>query len=96
MYPLSSALGLKAIHHGPGFDCLDLQKHLGDVRYDALIQSIIRSGSALFCCNHRKYEKGHTDPRFATQDGGPIELGGTEVHCVYAADLEAFLKSEAR
>lgn len=90
MHPRCARLGIPVVDHGPGFDCLDLQGVLGADRY----QKLLKSAKALFCCGHRNYPEHHTDPSFATEDGGPLKLEGTEVHCVYAADLEAFLQSE--
>jgi hypothetical protein len=90
MYPRCSRLGIPVVDHGPGFDCLDLQSVLGDSRYQALMKSV----KTLFCCGHRTYPQHHSDPHFCTQDGGNLNIGGTEVHCVYATDLEVFLQSE--
>jgi hypothetical protein len=40
MHPFSSALGLKVIHAGPGFDSLELEKALGKERFAALMKEV--------------------------------------------------------
>lgn len=81
-YPLSANLGLKVVDAGPGFDSIELREHLGESRMNALMDRVV-SNSSLFVCGHAAYPDDH-------------EHAGREIHCVYAADLEAFLQSEAR
>ena len=82
-YPLSVKLGLEPVEtvsgSHPGFDSLEVARILGAVRYAALASKI----EAVFCCGHATYPPNHPDKA----------LIGMERHCIYADDLEAFLKA---
>jgi hypothetical protein len=82
LYPASHALGLKLVSVGgndfEGFDIDEVEKKLGKARFISLTAGL----KAVFCCGHRNWPADHPD-RFRRN---------CEVHCVYARDLEAFLK----
>jgi hypothetical protein len=62
-----------------GFDSEDVQGYLGATRYNKLISQYVK---AVFCCAHRLWPSTHAEPA----------KRNAEVHCIYAADLERFLK----
>jgi hypothetical protein len=70
------------IGHQPGFDIRDVQGLLGTTRFNALMAQIVQKKSSVFCCAHDKWPDTHSD----------VNLRSAEVHCVYAADLDDFLK----
>ena len=82
-YPLSYALGLRPVsvagNEHEGFDIDEVEKKLGDDRFKSLMAGL----KEVFCCGHRNWPADHPDPLRAN----------CEVHCVYARDLEAFLKN---
>jgi hypothetical protein len=82
LYPKSIALGLVPVVSGPGqhvgFDCIEVAKALGAERYAALAATL----KHVFVCGHARYPADYPN------------LAGTEVHCIYAADLERFLEQE--
>lgn len=61
-----------------GFDSDDVLALFGKERFALLMSGV----KAVFCCAHRTWPDTHADPIKA----------GAEVHCIYAADLEEFLK----
>lgn len=81
MYPRSAALGLRFVglgeHDHEGFDSGDVATALGDEKHEALKAEIAQT-SSMFVCGHRNYPEGHN-------------WAGSEVHCYYAKDVEAFL-----
>jgi len=81
-YPLSCSLGLRPVsvagNEHEGFDIDEVEKKLGDGRFKSLMVGL----KEVFCCGHRNWPADHPDPVRAN----------CEVHCVYARDLEAFLK----
>ena len=83
MYPLSYALGLRPVSvagaHHEGFDIDEVEKKLDAERFKSLMDGL----KAVFCCAHRNWPADHPDPM----------RRNCEVHCVYARDLEGFLKS---
>jgi hypothetical protein len=83
MYPRSHALGLRPVSIGgndhEGFDIDEVEKKLGAEQFASLLSGLIE----VFCCGHRCWPADHPDPT----------RRNCEVHCVYARDLEAFLKS---
>jgi len=83
MYPLSYALGLRPVSANgsdhDGFDIEEVENKLGASRFKSLQAGL----KEVFCCGHRNWLADHPD-RFRRN---------TEVHCVYARDLEAFLMS---
>jgi hypothetical protein len=82
MYPLSYALGLRPVslngNDYEGFDIDEVEKKLGAERFKSLQAGLTH----VFCCGHRNWPADHPE-RFRRN---------TEVHCVYAHDLEAYLK----
>lgn len=62
-----------------GFDIDDVKGALGATRF-ALLTSGIKE---VFCCSHRLWPADHADPTKRK----------AEVHCIWAADMEAFLKA---
>jgi hypothetical protein len=96
-YPLSSGLGLKPVATGPGaqpagFDIDEVEKALGGAAFQALLKAdCFSSGEPkgrppgqiqVFSCGHRSWPQSHADPL----------RRGCEVHCIYADDLELFLR----
>ncbi len=85
-YPLSSVLGVTpvttAAGQHPGYDYDQLSAKLGTTRFNNLTAWLVAHGRAVFCCGHRTWPANYAD---ATK-----RL--CEVHCVFAADLEEFLK----
>lgn len=84
MYPRCATLNLQFVqapgasaNELPGFDDEMVLKALGQTRYNNLMATV----KNVFVCAHRSYGKAPTT-------GKPT---GTEVHCIYAKDLEAFL-----
>ena len=87
-YPLSKALKIQPVSWGDqsvngglhdGFDVDDLKGALGATRFNLLMSGI----KEVFCCAHRTWPGNHADPT----------KRNAEVHCVWAADVEAFLKA---
>lgn len=82
-FPLSAALGVKPVAtasgNHPGFDMDEVQKKLGNTRFQNLMAKV----KAVFSCGHRHWPSDHPMP----------ERRNAEVHCVYADDLEQFLKA---
>ena len=83
MFPLSAALGLQFVSTSlgadhPGFDSEEVKAKLGTTRYSNLSGRLTH----VFCCGHRHYPGSE----------GPSRAG-CEVLCIYASDLEAFLKA---
>ena len=80
-FPRSTALGLEPVSDGtaehPGFDADEVRHKLGEKKFNKLMEQV----RAVFCCGHRTHPDNHPDQA----------LAGTEVHCIYAADLEKFL-----
>jgi hypothetical protein len=62
-----------------GFDVDDVKGLLGAARFNLLMTNYVK---ALFCCGHRVWPTSHAEPT----------KRNAEVHCVYASDLEKFLK----
>ncbi len=62
-----------------GFDIDDVKAALGAARFNLLMTSI----QEVFCCAHRAWPLSHAD---ATKRGA-------EAHCIWASDLEKFLKA---
>lgn len=96
MFPLSCALGLEPVPAGDlGFDELDVQAKLGPDRFAKLMSGVTH----VFCCGHAKYPAGHTKPGVLhpadhpTLANQPVDLEDYEVHCIYANDIESFLKA---
>ena len=83
-FPRSTALGLEPVSDGtaehPGFDSDEVRQKLGEKKFNALMSTV----RAVFCCGHRTHADDHPDKVVA----------GTEVHCIYAADLEKFLRGK--
>jgi hypothetical protein len=77
-YPLCRGLKIEPVNGG-GFDIDDVSMALGPVRF-ALLTAGLKS---VFCCAHRKWPMDHSDPT----------RRNAEVHCVWAVDLEEFLKA---
>ena len=81
-YPLCYALGLKPVsvagNTHEGYDIDEVEKKLGTDRFKSLMATL----KHVFCCGHRIWPKDHPEPH----------KGSCEVHCVYARDLETFLK----
>lgn len=103
MYPLSAKLGVRFVRTNPdqesdheGFDSEEVAEKLGPVRWDVLRSMFGKEIPALFCCGHRNYNAGTTIPGITRRDldgnEQPVDLGGFEVHCIYAKDLEKFLQ----
>lgn len=82
-YPLSYALGLRPVsvagNEHEGFDIDEVEQKLGAGRFKSLLADL----KEVFCCGHRIWPEDYQDP----------VRRNTEVHCVYARDLEAFLKN---
>ena len=82
MYPRCHALGLKLVsvagNELEGFDVDEVEKKLGADRFASLMAGL----KEVFCCGHRNWPADHSDPL----------RRNCEVHCVYARDLETFLK----
>ena len=82
LYPLSHALGLRPVsvngNQQEGFDIDEVEKKLGAGRFNSLQAGL----KEVFCCGHRSWPADHPE-KFRRN---------CEVHCVYARDLEAFLK----
>jgi len=82
-YPLSYALGLRPVSVAgvdhEGFDIDEVEEKLGAAQFKSLMAGL----KEVFCCAHRNWPADHPDPLRAN----------CEVHCVYARDLEAFLKN---
>jgi hypothetical protein len=82
MYPLAYALGLRPVSVGSydheGFDIDEVERKLGAKRFASLLDGL----KEMFCCGHRNWPADHPDPA----------RRNCEVHCVYARDLEVFLK----
>ena len=90
MFPLSCALGLEPVPAGDlGFDELEVEEKLGSERFTKLMSGVTH----VFSCGHAKYPAGHTKLGVVDDKGKPVDLGGYEVHCLYASDLENFLKA---
>lgn len=83
-FPRSVALGLEPVSDGtaehPGFDSEEVRRKLGEKKFTELM-GMVRT---VFCCGHRTHPDNHPDKIVA----------GTEVHCIYAADLEKFLRGK--
>lgn len=62
-----------------GFDSDDVQGYLGGTRYNVLTAKYAKT---VFCCAHRLWPMNHAEPT----------KRGAEVHCIFASDLERFLK----
>lgn len=87
MYPRCAALKLQFVqspsgsnNEMPGFDDEEVLRALGQTRYNALM-AYVATASGVFVCGHRNYGK-------SPATGKPA---GTEVHCIFAKDLEMFL-----
>ena len=84
MYPLCYALGLRLVsvdgYQHEGFDIDEVEKKLGAGRFTVLQPGLKEE----FCCGHRNWPFDHSDPY----------RRNCEVHCVYARDLERFLKEQ--
>jgi hypothetical protein len=87
-YPLSKTLKIQPASWGDqgtngglhdGFDVDDLKGALGVTRFNLLMGSV----KELFCCSHRIWPATHAE----------LNKRNAEVYCVWAADLEAFLKA---
>lgn len=93
MYPLSSALGLRVIDAGPGFDELELEAALGLERFQKLMAGV----KEVFCCGHAHYGKDFPEVNPNTpSEPATHRLRNYEVHCIYARDLEKFLSQEGK
>lgn len=84
MYPRCAALNIQFVQAPgstgselPGFDDEVVLTAIGQVRYGNLMAKV----KNVFVCAHRSYGRTPTT-------GKP---SGTEVHCIYAKDLESFL-----
>lgn len=85
IYPLSVALPatpvlapvLTGTADHAGFDEIEVKAVLGATRFNNLLGGITR----MFSCGHRIYPATHAS------------MPNCEVRCIYAADLEAFLKA---
>lgn len=87
MYPRSTALGLEPVestsgNEVAGFDLDAVAARLGETRFQNLMAGLKED----FVCGHRAHPPDHPEER----------LRGTEVHCLWAKDLEAFLDQEGR
>jgi hypothetical protein len=84
MYPLSCALGLRLVSVAgadhEGFDIDEVEKKLGADRFKSLTSGL----KEVFCCGHRIWPADHPE----------TYKRSCEVHCVYARDLEVFLRGE--
>lgn len=84
MYPLSYALGLRPVSVGgvdhEGFDIDEVEKKIGADQFKSLTAGL----KEVFCCGHRIWPMDHPDSHKRS----------CEVHCVYARDLEGFLRVE--
>jgi len=82
MCPLSYALGFRPVsvngNEHEGFDIDEVEKKLGADRFKSLQAGL----KEVFCCGHRNWPADHPE----------LLRRNCEVHCVYARDLEAFLK----
>jgi hypothetical protein len=82
MYPLSYGLGLRFVsrngNESEGFDIDAVEKKLGADQFKALQAGL----KEVFVCGHRTWPADHPEPN----------RRNTVVHCVWARDLEAFLK----
>jgi hypothetical protein len=82
VYPLSYALGLRFVslngNESEGFDIDEVEKKLGTDRFKSLLTGL----KEVFCCGHRNWPADHQEPN----------RRNCEVHCVWARDLEAFLR----
>jgi hypothetical protein len=87
-YPVCKSLPIQPANWGSqgangglhdGFDVDDLKGALGVTRFNLLMAGV----KDVFCCNHRTWPSTHADPT----------KRNAEVHCVWASDLEAFLKA---
>ncbi|HEV7674393.1 MAG TPA: hypothetical protein VGQ12_07675 [Candidatus Angelobacter sp.] len=84
-FPRSLALGLEfvaskgsdAFHLA--FDSEEVRAKLGEAKFNQLMGGL----KEVMCCNHRSHPADHPDER----------LAGTEVHCIWADDLEKFLEA---
>lgn len=83
LYPLSFALGVKPVGTGAashaGFDERDVEAKLGATRFTNLMAKV----KSVFSIGHDKYPGNYA----------VAYKRGCEVHCIYADDLEAFLKA---
>ena len=86
MYPLCHALGLKPVsvagNEYDGFDIDEVERKLGAPQFASLMAELTH----VFCCGHRNWPADHPDPF----------RRNCEAHCVYALDLENFLKARGR
>ena len=87
-FPLSKALKIQPVTWGDqganggiieGFDADDVKAALGVTRFNLLMANYVK---AVFCCGHRTWSQTHAE----------VTKRGAEVHCIYPADLEKFLK----
>jgi hypothetical protein len=82
-YPLSYALGLRPVsvngNTHEGFDIDEVERRLGADRFKTLQAGL----KEVFSCGHRTWPADHPEQH----------RRNCEVHCVYARDLEGFLKS---
>jgi hypothetical protein len=83
-YPLSYALGLRPVSVAgadhEGFDIDEVEEKLGADRFMSLTAGL----KEVFSCGHRIWPTDHPE----------THKRSCEVHCVYARDLEAFLRGE--
>ncbi|HEY6249135.1 MAG TPA: hypothetical protein VI685_04195 [Candidatus Angelobacter sp.] len=83
-FPRSTALGFEPVSDGtaehPGFDAEEVRQKLGEKKFKELMGAV----RTVFCCGHRTHPENHPDKA----------LAGTEVHCIYATDLEKFLRGK--
>lgn len=84
-FPLSLALGLNLLPIAYGFDSHEVKDKLGDDRYQQLLGDV----ESVFVCGHR------TSPVEVTKDG-KTSVVECEVPCIYAEDLEKFLREEGQ
>lgn len=80
-FPNTRSLKLEPVQHQDGlhelFDLEDVEGVLGAVRFAKFMAGV----KTVYSCGHRNHRADHPDRAKA----------GAEVHCVAAADLEAFL-----
>jgi hypothetical protein len=85
-YPISFRLGLRPVsvngNDHEGFDIDEVEKKLGNEKFQLLVGQL----KEVFCCGHRNWPANHPDPI----------RRNAEVHCIYAWDVESFLKSQTR
>lgn len=93
MYPLSVAYGLRPVASGAvehaGFDQDEVEHMLGDKLFHKFYSWLVRAEKSVFSCGHRHWP----EDRWPA-DHDEAYKNGAEVHCIYAQDLEEFLRRE--